>query len=586
MDINFLRLSPGDVPYFLGALLVAIAIVFLISRRRFGEPTMEKVPDDPLAQLLPKHLATKEEYSSGLMTYIAAMILLLVALSCLGNPILDLLQIKVGNGAGGTVVAPIVIGLALVGLLANFNVPYVKEIEWHIRHFAHQRAFIPASARATAETLTAAGFDFSQYRHTDVLSEMDGVEAADFDRSPGTILYDWARLNCLLYAVKGRYEADLDGELLKQYEHDLAKIYDRREELVSQIAEFRRKRLESPRHADEQLRRKLKASLWQLYVLVGCAVRLRAGADSYEAWKRFGFVLRPAPARPENRDAMLVGIAVMTVGVFAISYIVFELAQSGVWQSPNLPSKAYEPFIWAVSAALVQGGAIFASNCLRGYLNARDRWFLTRGSVRTNNHANYVKVAIVCGVVGYLLLYLWSLLFQPPTLVMAQSAMPFALLPAATGAFYAFHLDNVELGRRPARSWEVSLQALVTGAVSFVTAEAWLSLQGASMAENWDYLIFMVALGLVIGGSLGWYIPEAVSKSRYDPLNHAKQERLSSLEAMAAKRFENAQRASEWLATPLDVLQNRTPIVAAATIEGYQDAVTLLQRRAPSAAAL
>src|SRR5262245_32525084 len=124
MDINFLRLSPGDVPYFLGALVVAITIVFFISLRRFGESTLEKVPDDPLAQLLPKHLATKEEYSSGLMTYIAAMIFLLVALSCLGNPILDLLQIRVGNGTGGAVIAPIVIALALVGLLTNFNVPY------------------------------------------------------------------------------------------------------------------------------------------------------------------------------------------------------------------------------------------------------------------------------------------------------------------------------------------------------------------------------------------------------------------------------------------------------------------------------
>jgi hypothetical protein len=162
--------------------------------------------------------------------------------------------------------------------------------------------------------------------------------------------------------------------------------------------------------------------------------------------------------------------------------------------------------------------------------------------------------------------------------------MPFALLPATTGAFYAFHLDNVELGRRPARYWEVSLQALVTGAVSFVTAEAWLSLQGAPMAKSWDYLFFMVTLGLVIGGSLGWYIPEAVSKSRYDPLDHAKQERLSSLGAMATKQFENSQRASEWLSTPLDLLQNRTPIVAATTIEGYQDAVTLLQRSSLSAA--
>jgi len=61
---------------------------------------------------------------------------------------------------------------------------------------------------------------------------------------------------------------------------------------------------------------------------------------------------------------------------------------------------------------------------------------------------------------GYVALYLWGLFFQPPTIALAKGTGPFALLPAATVAFYGNHLDKVELGRRPWRPWEVDSQTL------------------------------------------------------------------------------------------------------------------------------
>ena len=578
--MRFLALDPNDIPYFFGALVVAIAIVFLYSRQRFGESTVETTPEDLMAQLLPKYLATKEEYSNGLLIYIAAMTALLVALSFLGNPVLDLVQLKFTQGAANAIAIPILVALALVGLVPN--VPYLKDIEWNIRHFAHQRAFIPAAALATTETLTAAGFDFSQYRDADALADMDGVEAEDFERPRGSLLYDWARLNCILYALKARYDSYLDGDLLKHYEHDVGSIYDRRQELISEVLEFKRKRLENPRYTDEPLRRKLKAALWQLYILVGCAVRLRAGpgADIYQIWRMFGFVLRPVVSPPEYRDTMLVGLAVMSGSAFAAVYLVFGLAQTGLWQPSNFfPAKAYETLIWAVSAGMAHGAAIFVSDHIRDDLNTKDRWFFARGSARVANGANYVRIAVGCAVVGYGVLFLWGLLFQPPSLGMAEGVLPFALLPATTGAFYAYHLDNVELASRPPRRWEVALQALATGAVGFVAAGAWLSLGDVPLAGNIDYVLLVTSLGAVVGGSLGWYIPEAVSQNRYNPLDEAKKERALSLEAMAAEKFDNFDKAKEWLSTPLALLKDVSPTAAAATIEGYQEAVVLLNRR-------
>ena len=98
-------------------------------------------------------------------------------------------------------------------------------------------------------------------------------------------------------------------------------------------------------------------------------------------------------------------------------------------------------------------------------------------------------------------------------------------------------------------------------------------------AENIDYVLLVTALGAAVGGSLGWYVPKAVSECRYDPLDEAKKERVLSLEAMAAEQFDSFDKAQAWLSTPLALLQNMAPTAAAATIEGYQDAVALLHRR-------
>ncbi len=536
------QLDPNELVSFLLALGAAIVIVFFYSYRRFGEPTVERSSEDFVTQLLPKYLATKEEYSGGLLTYIASMILILVAFSLLGPPVLNLVGVTTDKVPG--LVIPIVVAFALVGLLPN--VRYLKDIEWHIRYFAHQRAFIPAAALATAETLTAAGFDFSQYRETEALAEMEGVDPADFDRPRGSTLYDWARLSCLLYALKSRYDAYLDGEMLNRYEHDLDGIYQRRQSLLSAAVEFKRMRLENPRYTDERLRQQLRIALWQLYILVGCAARRKLG---------------------QGED--ICGV------------------QTGLWwPSADFPAKAYETFIWSISAGITHGAAIFGSEHIRSSLNRKDRWFSTQGSVRAANPANYVRVAVGCGVVGFVVISLWSLLFQTPTWGLVQGASAFALLPAATGAFYAYHLDNVELGTRPPRRWEILAQALVTGAAGFIAAGVWLSLGETAWTEGLDWVLLVTVLGTVVGASLGWYLPDAAATRKYNPLNDAKKERALSLEAMATERFDSYDTADEWLKTPLPLLKGIAPIAAAATIEGYQDAVALLHRPTQPAPAM
>ena len=61
----------------------------------------------------------------------------------------------------GCVGVPLAIAFVLMGALPN--VPGLMLIETFLRQFAHERAFIPDAARATAERLAAADLSFSSY---------------------------------------------------------------------------------------------------------------------------------------------------------------------------------------------------------------------------------------------------------------------------------------------------------------------------------------------------------------------------------------------------------------------------------------
>jgi hypothetical protein len=128
--------------------------------------------------------------------------------------------------------------------------------------------------------------------------------------------------------------------------------------------------------------------------------------------------------------------------------------------------------------------------------------------------ANYIRVASGCAITGFIAMFLWGLTLQTPTFAFVMGTLPYALLPAATGGFYGYHLDNVELGQRPSRLWEIGSQALVTALCGLVAAPVWLRLGDGNAMDNCDFVILVTLLGLVVGASLAWYLPKAAANRR------------------------------------------------------------------------
>src|SRR4051794_21120763 len=147
-------------PLFYGCIGAAIWLVYLFCRKQFAERIVT-TNSDYIYQLLPGQLATREEYSKGFMIYFVSVAAMVALLSLLGPENLKSLGITLPTGLT-YVTLPLAIALILMGALPN--VPGLTTIERRLREYAHERAYIPDAARATAQRLAAADFDFSSYQ--------------------------------------------------------------------------------------------------------------------------------------------------------------------------------------------------------------------------------------------------------------------------------------------------------------------------------------------------------------------------------------------------------------------------------------
>jgi hypothetical protein len=577
---------------FFSSLAMAIWFVYVSCQKRFAERSVTE-SSDYIYQLLPRQLATHEEYFRGLMIYFGSMAATVVLLSLLGPKNLGTFAIKLPDGVNPDAVSyatvPIIIAFVLMGALPN--VPGLTQIDKYLREYAHKRAYIPDSARATADRLAAAPFDFTSYQGEAMQSpEMRGVEAADFTRSRGNLRHSWARLCCLIYLQKScRMESltdALDASLLRDYEKDLELIESQKKSMEAEVAAYRKAKAKDPCYANDDLRRVIHDNLYKLYILLGCAVRLRQQpyGDIDLALEQFGFKLNHATRARKTGDMMLVGLTAVAVSSILLGLAAFGLGQAfalgqrGLWtMSPVFPQDVIQPFVDAVSTLVPHATAIMIADVMRRRLIKKGSWFSSSGPRRRANSANYIRVAIVCGVAGYVGLILWGLAQQAPTSEGFKIDIPNALLAMVTGGFYVYHLDNAEIGCRPSRWWELGWQTVLTGVCGLVAACAtWEIIFGAASAAI-DNIVLTTVVNATVGFAFAWYIPLAAAAARHDPLSDASEERVGALATAARERLADAD-AAIWLDTPHPALGNKPPrAAAAADISGFEQAIGLMR---------
>jgi hypothetical protein len=567
-------------PLFLACLGVSIWLVYVFCQGKFAERSVTE-SGDFIYQLLPRQLATRQEYSHGFVIYFGSMAVMVVFLSLLGTGNLEKLGIPLPKQIGDAAV-PFAITFMLMGALPN--VPGLMRVETYLRQFAHERAYIPDAARATAERLAAADFDFTSYQGEVLQSpEMRGVEPADFTRSRHTLEHVWARLCCLVFAQKSyRMEGvtgSLDAGLLRNYQRDLELIESQKRSMETQVAAYRSARATDPFYTNEALRADIVSNLYKLYILLGCAVRLKAqpNADIDLALRPLGFKLNHAPRRDGNGDLKLVSLTVVAVSTTLLGLAAMGFGQLGLWTVSGVyPTTVSQPFLDAAATLVPHATAIMVADLIRRRLVNKGSWFAASGQDQRANVANYIRVALVCGVAGYLGLILAGLTEGLPTQNSLKVEIPNVLLAMVTGGFYVYHLDNAETGRRPSRPWELGAETVLTGLCGLIAACLTWQIMPVGVAEAVDRIILTTVINAAIGFAFAWYLPQAAAAALYDPLAAASKERVRALETAAQLRLGNA--APGWLDRQHPALGGVSPrAAAAADVDGYESAISLLQ---------
>ena len=566
---------------FFGSLALAVWLIYVFCQRKFAERSVTG-SGDFIYQMLPRQLATHEEYSHGFLIYFGSMATILVILSLLGANNLEQLGITLPKHLGYLGV-PLALAFVLMGALPN--VPGLMLVETYMRQYAHERAYIPDAARATAERIATADFDFTSYAGEARRSpEMRGVTLEDFTRPRHTLEHNWARLCCLVFALKScrmeGFTGNLDAGLLHDYRSDLDLIESQEKSMESQVTAYRSAQESDPYYTNEELRSCIVDNLRKLYILLGCAVRLKTQAnnDIDLALRPFGVMLKPTQRPPGTGDLQLVSLTAVAVSVILLGLAAEGLGQLGLWTASDVfPQTVMQPFWDAAATFVPYATAIIVADLVRRRAIDKGRWFVASGQRQSASGANYVRVAVICGVAGYLALIVWGLTQGPPTQKSFSIEIPFALLAMVTGAFYAYHLDNAEAGKRPSRAWELGFETVLTGVCGLIAACAsWQIILGAAGAAT-DRIILTTLINAAVGFALAWYIPQAAAALRYDPLVEESKERVRALQTAAQVRLGGA--AANWLEQQHPALDGISPRLAAiAGVDGFERAIGLLQR--------
>jgi uncharacterized protein (DUF2384 family) len=146
-----------------------------------------------------------------------------------------------------------------------------------------------------------------------------------------------------------------------------------------------------------------------------------------------------------------------------------------------------------------------------------------------------------------------------------------------TGGFYVYHLDNVEMESRPSRPWEVAPQTVLTAICGLIAAAVAFEIILGTASQAIDRIVLTTIVSATIGFVLAWYVPQAAVAVKPDPLAEARAERIRTLATAAREHLGDAAAATVWLERPNRALGNQSPDQAAADLEGFEQAISLLR---------
>lgn len=553
---------------FIASFALAVTIVLFFAAEKFHEPT-HGADDELPSQILPRYLTTSREYSRAHILYIGSMLAFLVVAIFAGPRALRLLGFELTDDP---IALPLAVALVMVG---STHVKWMSVIELRLRKFAHERAFIPQAVRKQAEQLASAAFDFSCYvkELDESNAALSGVRRSDFEAPRGTMEYRWAKLSCLTLKLKQlrstEMQHEVDARFLHRYQQDVDAIILGRNIMEGKVQAWR----DGVGGTDgDDLKLEMVKLLKRIYILLACAMRVKIGptTEVRQIMRPLGFVLPVSTGVKRGFNLVLVASALVFLSILLAVFAAVALNDvTSVRLSARFPGLYTEPFIYAVTAVLMHGAAMAAVTSLRRRRIASGKW-LAGGRP---HGSNYVIAALCAGMAGYGFMLLWSVTLGYPevTFAILRTSAPFSILPAVTGAFYAWYLDHGDAVEATVRRILASVgQGATMAVLSLAAATASLSAAGVHQVP-WDYVLYSGGLGLLIGTVLGWYIPGQVASEAAFTKSECGMYRWT-LEREAIRYFGDQESARNWICEPNPALGGARPEAVARDMGGFERA--------------
>lgn len=400
------------------------------------------------------------------------------------------------------------------------HLPVLKQLEERFRYRLHQRAFIPAEAKALVQQLTTNPDFFKPDKETtDKVIQKYGrgmPENWGRQQSKNRLTDKWFRLVYLREKMElWRSRPDIE-RFIGHCEEDYRMFQDQFRQLhrdvVSNIE--RRNGNDEDRNDEDfseyldqlniNIIREIEKLLGRAYEFVACGIlsterihRRRIVNLNY-----FGLFPNYDPGIPIVLDIVLKNavISFAIISLTSVFYLGYQQISSG------RPLNVSAGFIWALITFMMMGLCVFCALVVHRILTRKSRF-----KVGDNGHTLVIG-PFVHQCIGFATGYLCGWLVIFPYLAIAarkeiwsnlSHSLPWPLIPAITAGYIVYYLETLKDARSCIK--DALMQGSITGAVGLFTS-LW------AFDNSIDHLpsfIYIASSSFLIGGAIGYFFPSA-----------------------------------------------------------------------------
>ncbi len=415
--------------------------------------------------------------------------------------------------------------IVVTGFLSNF--PGVRKMENYFRNMLHEKAFIPAEATAIIEHLSIDPNLFRPDSDTaqNVIEDLEDMKlpVSDLTKIAKTVEHKWYKISCLFYGIrkwKGRPEVN------RFFEHcapNYVSCEEKYEKLKRQICDYgeEKGKLGKGESTEEhkrfvytleaELSEKLDSLLKQVYQFVSCGILTteKSLKSRVSAFESFGLYLDLDQKFPIDWNTIH-----KSVGIIFASALFPTLAYYYYFPIFHIPEPtSFYPispqyiFIWAVI-----GMFMFSLGLLGAIM-------IQRYTPRLGTDFIKVKPSLSKSVAaGFLAYFLGFSVLIVATLMSGNSVMEnlhtmwlWPFLPTTTAAFTARYIQTYKKDESPRIK-----ESLIQGAAVIIVAVIIVLLNSKALS-NPHFMIYLVVVTGLIGGGIGFTLPESYRKLRQTP---------------------------------------------------------------------